>query len=153
MVRLRLAALLTAALVAVGAAPGVAAQSVPAIAVIVHDDVPSASVDAASLRRVYLMRSRLWPGGAHIAPVNLPAGSPLRESFSRLVLGAGSRDLAGYWNDLYFHGTQPPPTLASEQAVVLYVARTPGAVGYVSPEAAGSLPPGAHLALTLPPPA
>ena len=67
-----------------------------------------------------------------MAPVNLPATSALRDEFSHLVLGQSARGLAEYWKDLYFHGTQPPPVLDSEEAVVLFVSRTAGAIGYVS---------------------
>jgi hypothetical protein len=48
--------------------------------------------------------------------------------------------MAPYWNDRYFHGTRPPPTVASEAAVVLFLERTPGSVGYVQAPLADSLP-------------
>ena len=68
------------------------------------------------------------------------------------MLGRSPRELASYWNDLYFHGTEPPSTLDSEQAVLLFVARTSGALGYVR---AGTLrdaqAPGVRVVLVLPP--
>jgi hypothetical protein len=33
---------------------------------------------------------------------------------------------------MYFHGVLPPYVLASEEAVILFVSATPGAIGYVS---------------------
>jgi hypothetical protein len=33
---------------------------------------------------------------------------------------------------MYFHGVLPPHVLASEEAVILFVSSTPGAIGYVS---------------------
>lgn len=119
------------------------------VAVIVNAGTSVDSLDRATLRRIFLLRQRLWPGGARATPVNLPAQTPLREQFSRAVLGAGSREFATYWNDLYFHGTMPPPTLASEQAVLLFVSRTPGAVGYVSEQSASTLPAGVRVVLVL----
>ncbi len=113
-----------------------------------HDDLPAAaiivianadvdpgrdSITPAELRRIFMLRKRFWADGRRIAPVNLPAADSLRRAFSRAVLGQSPRDLADYWNDLYFHGVEPPPVMESQQAVELYVARTPGAVGYVSP--------------------
>lgn len=154
MVRLALAALL-----ALGAARGAAAQDSASrgasargesrLAIVVNAQSPAPSLDRAALRRIFLLRQRLWSDGTRAAPVNLPAETPLREQFSRTVLGGGSRDFATYWNDLYFHGTQPPPTVASEQAVLLFVARTPGAVGYVSEEMAATLPSGVRIAFVL----
>jgi ABC-type phosphate transport system substrate-binding protein len=132
MVRLGIGALLI--LIVAGVSPA-AGQATDSIAVIANRGVPEATADAAEVRRIFLMRQRFWAGGRPIAPVNLPATSAVREDFSRLILGSTPQQLADYWNDLYFHGTQPPPVLRSEAAIVLYVARTPGAVGYVSQHA------------------
>ncbi|HKJ92432.1 MAG TPA: hypothetical protein VJ957_04645 [Longimicrobiales bacterium] len=129
MVRLAVRALLT---VALAATPARAQQADPArIAVVVNDGVPADSLDAATVRRIFLRRQRFWHDGTLVAPVNLPATSPVRDAFSRAVLGRPPRDMVQFWNDLYFHGIQPPPVLDSQRAVLLYVARTPGAVGYV----------------------
>lgn len=108
------------------------------IAVVVNTEVPADSLDDATVRRIFLRRQRFWGDGALVAPVNLPATSPVRDAFSRAVLGRSPRDMADFWNDQYFHGVQPPPVLDSQRAVLLYVARTPGAIGYV---ASDSLPP------------
>ncbi len=126
------AALLAAALAAPAALRGQAARAPDDdIAVIVNGGLPVASVDANEARRIFLLRQRFWPGGRRIAPVNLPAASPLRRDFSVRVLGRTVKELSDYWNDLYFHGTEPPAVLDSERAVILYVSRTAGAIGYV----------------------
>jgi ABC-type phosphate transport system substrate-binding protein len=146
MARLALGALLALALGAL--APGTrgavfAEDGAAPLVVVAHARVPDARLDAGEVRRIFLLRRRFWRDGSRIRPVNLPAASPTRLSFSRTVLGSPPRELADYFNDLYFHGTRPPPVLESERAVLLYVARTPGAVGYVpaaalaAPEAAG----------------
>jgi len=140
--------------IALGASEGqrAAGQTVAQpIAVIVNDSVPARELTRAAVRRFFLLRDHFWSSGERVAPVNLPAGSALREAFSHAVLGGGSRDFSLYWNDLYFHGTLPPPTVASEQAVVLYVTRTHGAIGYVSQATAAKLPDGVRVALTVEP--
>lgn len=158
MVRLRVRPLLTALLAASFAAAALGASAhargVPpiepaAILVIVHEDVPARAISREQLRRIFLARDRFWSDGRRIAPVNLPAGSALRETFSRRVLGRTSRELAAYWNDLYFHGTLPPQTVASEQAVLRFVANTAGAIGYVTADAAAVLPAGVRMVLSL----
>lgn len=145
-------ALVPRAVMSGGGGQGSAGQLAPTVdsggvAVIVHEGTGPEDLGAAQIRRIFLLRQRFWSDGAPVAPVNLPAASALREEFSRLVLGQSTRDLAEYWKDLYFHGTQPPPVLDSEEAVLLYVSRTDGAIGYVSLSflSGVSLPPGVRV--------
>lgn len=104
-------------------------------------DVRPEQVSRERVRGLFLARQRFWPDGSPARPVNLPPTDGLREAFSRGVLGRGVRELSSYWSDRYFHGTRPPPTLASPEAVLLFLARTPGAVGYVGVERTGELEP------------
>lgn len=119
------------------------------IAVIVNADAPVESLTRDDVRRIFLLRTRFWRGGARIAAANLASSSPLRDAFSRAVLGQSAHELAAYWNDLYFHGTLPPPTMESEAAMLLYVARTPGAVGYVTADALTGEPNGVRVVLEI----
>ena len=146
MARLAVGALLAFALRlgAPGAPAGAAeAASAAPYVVVAHPGVAETRLGAGEVRRIFMLRRRFWRDGTPIHPVNLPAASPTRLAFSRAVLGGSPRDLTAYFNDLYFHGTRPPPVLESERAVLLYVARVPGAVGYApaallaAPEAAG----------------
>ena len=100
------------------------------IAIVVHPS-RAAELDADGVAQIYLRRKRFWDDGAPIVPLNLAAGMPLREAFSKLVLRQSEARLADYWNRQYFYGILPPPTLASTQAMVRYVAGDPNAVGYV----------------------
>lgn len=101
------------------------------IAVVVGTESPITDVSMDTLRDVYLRRQRLWPGGVGALPVNLPAGDPLRDAFSRRVLGRPPGELVGYWNRRWFEGVRPPLVLQSARAVCAYLATEPGAVGYV----------------------
>lgn len=86
----------------------------------------------ADLALVYRRKRLLWEGGERIQPVNLPAEHGLRRAFSQRVLNASPKGLAQYWSTMYFHGVSPPHVLASEEAVLRFVAETSGAIGYVS---------------------
>src|SRR5712692_11231633 len=99
------------------------------------------------LARIYQRQKLFWADNTRIVPVNLPADHPLRRSFSRLVLGALPEELDAYWNTQYFHGITPPYVLTSEKAVLLFVATTPGAIGYVS---AAAIKGQVHVLLYLP---
>lgn len=100
------------------------------LVVIVHPS-RQADVDVAGLNEIFLRRRRFWPDGARIVPLNLPAGTELREAFSRTVLRLSDARLADYWNRQYFSGVLPPATLGSPRAVLRYVATDAAAIGYV----------------------
>jgi ABC-type phosphate transport system substrate-binding protein len=84
------------------------------------------------LAQIFKLRKRYWDDGQAIEPVNLGAAHALRRVFSQQVLGRSPEELEDYWRDRYFHGVLPPFVLGSEEAVLRFVAATPGAIGYVS---------------------
>ena len=106
------------------------------IAVIVGQKSTVAHVSTDDLRDLYLRRLRLWPDGSRAIPINLPPDNPLRERFSRLVLGRSTQDLLPYWNARYFEGITPPTVLPSPAAIRAYLAAEPGAIAYVPVEEA-----------------
>jgi ABC-type phosphate transport system substrate-binding protein len=85
-----------------------------------------------AVSQVFLRKQAYWDDGTRIQPVNLPADHAVRRAFSQVVLGHLPQELEDYWREMYFHGVVPPHVLASEEAVILFVASTPGAIGYVS---------------------
>jgi ABC-type phosphate transport system substrate-binding protein len=114
-----------------GLSPAHAAESDTAIAVIVaasHGKNPK--IEDVAL--IYRRKKLFWADGTKVNPVNLASTHPLRRLFSQAVLGASPEDLEKYWNNMYFHGVSPPFVLSSEEAVLRFVALTPGAIGYVS---------------------
>jgi ABC-type phosphate transport system substrate-binding protein len=111
-------------------APGLVWAGDAPLVVIVHPERRDAlTVD--DLARVYLARMRFWRDGTPIVPLNLPAGTALRERFSRQVLHEDSAHLAAYWNERFFHGVFPPAVLSSTDAVKRYVASDRRAIGYI----------------------
>lgn len=102
------------------------------IAVIVARDAPAQTLDAGMLRDIYLKKIFLDAAGRKLIPVNLPADAPLREAFSQMLFHKSSDELQDHWNQNYFHGVTPPYVLGSQDAVVRFVAQTPGAIGYVA---------------------
>ncbi len=105
----------------------------PAIAVVVgRAQAPAAALSQTLVLGIFARKRQLWDDRSPIVAVNLPAASPLRRNFSLWVFKRSPEDLQDYWNDQYFHGVLPPPVLASEEAVLRFVASTPGSIGYVS---------------------
>lgn len=122
----------------VGTGLAAAAEQTTKIAVIVSKSSRVEHVSKDDLRELYLRRRRLWDDGERALPVNLPAGNPVRERFSRLVLGRSSEDLVAYWNGRYFEGITPPAVLPTPTAVRAYIADEPNAIGYVPADEAGT---------------
>lgn len=123
----RLRALLLAIAITQLPAPTLAA----AVLVIAAPGTVPPAITSDELALVY-RRQKTLVDGTRVQPVNLPAAHPLRRWFSQQVLGQPPEAMEGYWRDLYFNGVVPPFVLASEEAVIRFVATTPGAIGYVS---------------------
>jgi ABC-type phosphate transport system substrate-binding protein len=111
-------------------APATRAEQSVRMVVIVHR-TRAVELSTETVAQIYLRRRRFWDDGAPIVPLNLEAGTTLREEFSRVVLGQSEMRLGEYWNRQYFYGILPPATLASTKAMVRYVAADPNALGYV----------------------
>ncbi len=92
-----------------------------------------------TLRRVYLGRiTRL--GGTRLDPLHLGSGTEARSAFSAAVLGRSEQELEEYWIEQALRGGRiPPRELASPAQVIEYVARRPGAIGYVPLSSLGSV--------------
>lgn len=90
-----------------------------------------ATIGVDDLARIY-RRQQQFMAGTRLQPVNLPAAHPLRRWFSQQVLGSAPDEQEAYWRTQYFNGVVPPFVLASEEAVLRFVAGTPGAIGYVA---------------------
>ncbi len=105
----------------------------PAIAVVVgHNMAPQEAVTTTIVLGMFARKRLFWSDHSAVVPVNLAASHPIRRAFSLWIFRKTPEQLQDYWNDQYFHGVLPPPVLASEEAVLRFVASTSGAVGYVS---------------------
>ncbi len=102
------------------------------IAVIAPADTPDLAFDQLTLRDIFLKRITIDRQGHALIPLNLPPDHPLRRAFSIALLGQSTRALQSYWNQRYFHGVSPPYVMNSQEAVVRFVAKTAGAIGYVA---------------------
>ena len=116
---------------------GVAADDRDAIAVVVgiHSKIETVGID--DLREIFLKRRRFWIDGSRLTPINSPADNPLRERFSRRVLGQSPQQMVSYWDRMFFNGINPPITLKSSAAVCAYLASDPTAIAYLPIAALG----------------
>ena len=95
--------------------------------VVIVNPANETSVSAEEIVRIYTGRSNAFNA------VNLAESLPLRAQFDAKGVGRTSAQLKAHWSKLVFTGKGTPPAeLASEDAVLDFVANNPQAIGYVS---------------------
>jgi len=100
--------------------------------VIANSSVGASSVSADELKAVFLATKTSLSDGSHVEPVLEKSGA-VHEEFVQRYLGKTDAALQTYYRSLVFTGkASMPKALASDAEVVAYVAKTKGAVGYVS---------------------
>jgi TonB family protein len=102
------------------------------VKVIANSSVKADTISASDLKRVYLEEKNSLMDGTHVEPV-LGKKGPVHEAFLQEYLGRTDDDLQTYYQTLVFTGRGAmPKVFGSDAEVVAYVARTRGAIGYVS---------------------
>ena len=104
--------------------------------VIVHEDVALDEISVENLSNIFQKKARRLPSGESANPVDQGEGASVREAFSQAVHSRSATQLGAFWQQQIFSGREfPPEQMGSDDEVVAYVSRTPGAIGYVSARA------------------
>jgi ABC-type phosphate transport system substrate-binding protein len=111
------------------------AATAEAVRVIVHPQVKGTQVPRAVLSSIFLRQAKHWGDGSPVVPVDQSVQSPVRRLFCSRMLGQPLMDVQVYWQRKLSSGVMPPPVKTSDDEVIAFVAATPGAIGYVSPDA------------------
>jgi ABC-type phosphate transport system substrate-binding protein len=108
------------------------------IQVIANPSVKSASVSVDELKNVFLGNTTSLSDGSKVEPVLAESGAA-HDEFLKDVVGKSGPALKNHLKTLVFTGKgSMPKSFASEADIVKYVAKTPGAIGYVSAAADAS---------------
>jgi hypothetical protein len=100
--------------------------------IIANNSVGISSVSPDELKAVFLQEKSSLSDGSHVVPV-LAKGGAVHEAFMKQYLGKTEDALMTYYRSLVFTGKGlMPKTLASDSEVLSYVAKTKGAIGYIS---------------------
>ncbi len=119
---LSLVLVLLAALVAGGAE----------VKVIANPSVTAGEISTGDLKAVFLTTKTSLGEGGHVEPVLLKSGA-VHDAFLKAYVGKTDTALETYYRSLVFTGkANMPKMLSSDAEMVAYVARTKGAIGYVS---------------------
>jgi hypothetical protein len=99
--------------------------------VIANPSVSASSISAGDIKDVFLLDKDSL-GGSHVEPVLTKSG-PAHDAFLKEYLGKSDTALQAFYRSLVFTGkASMPKMLGSDAEVLAYVAKTKGAVGYVS---------------------
>jgi len=102
------------------------------VRIIANPSVRAEAISASEVKSVFLEERNSLRDGTHVEPV-LSKGGPAHAAFLRDYLGQNDDILQNYYRTLLFTGKgSMPKVLHSDEEVVAYVARTRGAIGYVS---------------------
>jgi TonB family protein len=102
------------------------------IKIVANSSVQADSVSASELRSIFMAERNSLEGGSHVEPVFERSGTA-HETFLREFLGVSSESLQNHYGALVFTGkSSMPKSFYSDAEVVAYVAKTRGAIGYVS---------------------
>jgi ABC-type phosphate transport system substrate-binding protein len=102
------------------------------IKVIANSHLKVSQVSADDLKSIFLVTKTSLTSSGHIEPVLLKSGAA-HQAFVRQYIGKTAPTLENYYRSLVFTGKGAmPKMLSSDEEVVEYVAKTKGAIGYVS---------------------
>lgn len=102
------------------------------VRIIANPSVKAEAISASEIKSVFLEERNSLRDGTRVEPV-LSQGGPAHATFLKDYLGQNNDALQNYYRTLVFTGKgSMPKTLRSDEEVVAYVAKTRGAIGYVS---------------------
>jgi hypothetical protein len=105
------------------------------VKIIANNSVAASSVSADDLKSVFLEEKSSLSDGSHVEPV-IEKGGPAHEAFLKQSLDKNDSALQTYYRSLVFTGKgSMPKAVGSDAEEAAYVAKTKGAIGYVSAEA------------------
>jgi TonB family protein len=105
------------------------------VKVIANAAIRSASISDSELRSVFLLQRKTLKDGTAVEPV-LQKRGPVHDAFCKHFLSRDGEEIGIYYDGIVFTGKgSMPKQLNSDADVLNYVARTPGAIGYVSSSA------------------
>lgn len=103
------------------------------VLVICNSSVPSSAISKATVEQIFTGGARAFGDGTPIVVAVLKDGAA-HDEFLKEFVGKSSAQFTIAWRNLVFSGgaSKLPAAFGSEAELVAYVAKTRGAVGYIS---------------------
>lgn len=116
---------------------GAAAPTSAELAVIANPDNPLSTITVSEVARIYLGKTRLFPSGEKVTPVDQAVDRYAREHFYQAVAEMDNTAVKQYWSRLMFSGKgYPPEALSDDEFVRNWVAEHPSGLGYIDRKSA-----------------
>ena len=101
--------------------------------IVVHPAVEGTKISRSVLAGIYQKDVIRWGNRVRIHPVDQSGHAPVRLTFTREILGQSLGEVQNYWtNRMATNRELPPPSKASDEEVLAFVASKKGAIGYIS---------------------
>ena len=101
------------------------------VALIVNKDNAN-SLTANQVRKIYLGKTKAFPNGEEVIPLDLPSGDATRADFLKKVVKKDESALNSYWARMLFSSKGKPPKVLDDAASVKeIVANNPNTLGYI----------------------
>lgn len=97
---------------------------------------PPNQLSEGELRSIFKAQKQWWSGDTKISIVLLKSSVPISQVVAEKVFGMSVKEVKTYWIQIVFRGkAKTPKHFDSEDALIAYIADTPGAIGVVSASA------------------
>ena len=101
--------------------------------IVAHATVEGTKISRSVLAGIYQKDVIRWGDQTRIRPVDQSGQTPVRQAFGRDILGRSLGETQSFWaSRMAVNREMPPPTKASDEEVLAYVASKKGAIGYVT---------------------
>lgn len=103
------------------------------IYVIGHPLIGVNALTAEQVRNIYLSKLKVLSNGVAVTPVDQVQDNPHRQAFYEKIVKLSARELGAYWSKRAFMEEKGrPPSISGDAAIIQWVSKNKGAVGYVS---------------------
>jgi ABC-type phosphate transport system substrate-binding protein len=105
--------------------------SLAEVEIVVHPS-NSAAFDKDAIKRIFLGKTRAFPGGGEAVPIGLKEGTAGSQEFTKSVLSKTPKQLKAYWAKMVFTGKGTPPRQMDGTSQILdLISTNPNLIGFV----------------------
>jgi len=102
------------------------------VAVIAHPSASIGSIDAETLKSIYLGKLKLWPDGTILVVIDQSFGSKTRIKFVEEIIGRTEKKYDAYWSRKAFSGKGTrPKNPGNDASIKAWISSHRDSIGYI----------------------